>query len=577
MTAPGTLRSLLTTTATILTSTALVLSGPSGAGETAGSTQPAKLLIEDRSLASDIHDAAERSNALEQILSAQVTINPSDARDTLKQFPQLPNRLNHFASLASIYAKAGNIDETERMYAEIRLEDRSSQRGKLAAADARGALAMAYANAGKMDNAFRIVGQIRDQFRENPPGIIGAALADFATSQAKQGDITGAVRTATGIASGNPQALIGIVAGRVRAGDLLGAQQIVAGLDEGLQRYAQWGIVQAQRDQGRLTEAQVTASAIKPGHAKASALRELASHHLKAGGKSNAVGLLQEAATAAGVTVNEWARADILWHIAATMAEAGETFAALETAKAIEKEGHRRFAILDIVKAQAKQGDFKGAFNNALLLKQDSTDDSGAASGYESAVAEILAELAKTGRTKEAREAVGNFEDLKHRRRILYGRIAWAQADAGDVQGAKATFALADSAQQRAARKKDLLRLSQISREHLSTDDQNRLQELHEMDGMMRWTLDALAKAQARKGDLRSAITTADEFSQPAYRFSLLQEIGTMQAQSGRTQQALAWARSLPSPSDKAYALLGIAQGLASAKTKLAAKKVAAP
>lgn len=545
----------------LLLAAAPLVPGEAQAARAVSATNPpAKVLAEARSIASDIQDPLKRAEALEQIVIAQIALAPLEARETLKKFPKLPNRLNHLAALALAYAKAGDIEETERMYAEIRLEDRGTQQGKVATATARGALAVAFANAGKFDDAFRTITQIREQLRDSPPAIVESALGDVALAQAKHGDTAGAVRTATGIASANPQVLIGIVAGRVHAGDLPGAQQIVAGLDEGLQRYAQWGIVQAQRDRGRLIDAQVTASAIKPGHAKASALLELAQHHLKSGNKSNAVGLLQEAATAAGSTMNEWAKADMLWRIAAAMAEAGELFTAMDTARGIEKEEHRRFAILDIVKAQAKQGDFKGAFNSALVLKEAGGDDD--AGGYESAVAEVLAELTKSGRVKEAKEAIGNFEDLKHRRWILLGRIAWAQAEAGDISGAGATMTLADPEPQRAARRKDLLRLSDVPREHLSADDQNRLQALHEMDGIVHWTLDAIAKAQARKGDLRGAVATADGLSQDSYRSSLFREIGAMEARNGRVNQALSWARALPSMADKAYALIGAAQGL---------------
>jgi tetratricopeptide (TPR) repeat protein len=527
--------------------------------------RPSKILAEARSIASDIQDPLKRWEALEQIVTAQISLAPLDARETLKKFPKLPNRLNHLAALALAYAKAGNIEETERMYAEIRLEDRGTQQSKLATATARGAIAVAFANAGKFDDAFRTVSQLREQLHDSPPAIVESALGDIAAAQAKHGDTVGAVRTATGIASANPQVLIGLVAGRVRAGDLPGAQQIVAGLDEGLQRYAQWGIVQGQRDRGRPIDAQITASAISPGHAKASALLELAQHHLKSGNKSNAVGLLQEAATAAGSTMNEWAKADVLWRIAGAMAEAGELFTAMDTARGIEKEGHRRFAMLDIVKAQTKQGDFKGAFNSALVLKEAGGDDD--ASGYESAVAEVLAELTKSGRPKEAKEAVGNFEDLKHRRWILLGRIAWAQAEAGDIPGAKATMTSADPEPQRAARRKELLRLSQVPREHLSVDDQNRFQALHEMDGIVHWTLEAIAKAQARKGDIRGAVATADGFSQESYRSSLFRKIGAMEAQNDRVNQALSWARALPSTGDKVYALLGTAEGLSTGKS----------
>ncbi len=68
------------------------------------------------------------------------------------------------------------------------------------------------------------------------------------------------------------------------------------------------------------------------------------------------------------------------------------------------------------------------------------------------------------------------------------------------------------------------------------------------MDSAVRWIFEAIAKAQARRGDLRSAVATADGLTQPSHRASLLEEIGAIQVQGGRTQSALIWARALPVP-----------------------------
>jgi len=553
----------------LATITLLVPSVSTGrAGDGNKQAQPSKILHEARAAAAAIQEPAERLPALEGILRAQIDLDPPGAEDSLKTFPNLPNRPDHFAALALVYAKAGNIDETERMYAEIRIEGHSSRRGKLAAADARGYLAIAYANAGKTEEAMRVVLQMKDQSRERPPAVIGAALAQIAETQAKQDDIAAAVQTASAIANEDPSVLMSIVGGRVRAGDMPGALKVISELDEGLQRYAQWGVVRAQKEQGRLTEAQLTASAINPGHAKASALLELARYHIKAGAKPMAAGLLQEAATAASSTVNEAAKADVLRQIAAAMADAGETFTAIETAKSIEKDAYRRSAVHDIVKAQARQGEAKGAFNTSLLLKRDDETVRDANDSYESAVGDVLAQLVKSGRAKEAHEAVGNFEDLGPRHRLLYARIAEARADSGDIQGAKATLLLVETEQQRGIRRKELLRLSQLPQEHLSDEDRRRLQDLRDIDNSVRLALEAQAKAQAGKGDLRAAVATADGLTDPFYRFSLLREFGLIQVRSGRTQQALAWARGLPSPSDKAYALLGVAQELSAMKNR---------
>lgn len=544
-----------------------------GAGEKGTLPQPASILLEARITASTLEEQQERSSALDAVLRSQIDLDPAGAQDSLKLISNLSNRWGYFASLAAVYAKAGNVDQTERMYAEILIEGRASPQGKLAADVARGDLAVAYANAGQLEESLRIVSQMKDQSRERPPAILGTAMARIAEVQAKQGDLPGAVRTATVIAheDEDPSALMSIVGGRARAGDLPGALKIVSGLDKGLQPYAQWGIVRAQKDQGRLTEAQLTASTIKPGHAKASALLELATHHLKVGAKSVAEGLLQEAATAAASTVNDLARADVLWRIAATMAEGGETLAAIETARSIEKNAHRRFAIHDIVKAQAKQGDIKGAFNNALLLKQDQDTEAGSPS-YELAVSDILAEWSKAGRAREARESVENFDEFKERQELLYARIAAAQADVGDIQGAKTTLLLAETPVQRAARNEDRSRLAKIPKEYLNEVETKRLDEINHMRVLVNWTFEGMAKAQCRKGNLREALATSRELSNDSTRSRLIQELGAIQVHAGRTQEALTWARALPSPSNKTYALLGIAQGLAAQKTKPTAK-----
>ena len=107
------------------------------------------LLLEARTAAASIQDLPERSATLDPIIVAQIQIDPAGARETLKNFPKQPNKLKYFTSLASAYAETGNIAETERMYAEILVEDHSSRPGKLAAAHALGQLVIAYANRGK--------------------------------------------------------------------------------------------------------------------------------------------------------------------------------------------------------------------------------------------------------------------------------------------------------------------------------------------------------------------------------------------------------------------------------------------
>jgi tetratricopeptide (TPR) repeat protein len=546
-----------------------VCSDSAGAAQPNKPAQPVKLLLEARAVASSIQEPVERSRALDGIVLGQIAVDPAGALETLKLFRKFPNRVNHFAHLASVYAKAGRVDETERMYAEILVEDRSSREGKIAAANALGQLAIAHANTGNAEEAFRTLSRVKERSKEESLAIVGIATAGIADAQARHGDIPGAVQTALSIVGENPYPLmkiIGSLALKESAGEEVDG--LVSSLDEGAQRYAQWGIVQARIQQGRLTDAQVTASAIKPGHAKASALLELATHHIQLQSKPLALVLLHEAATSARSTINEWRRADILWHIAAAMAEAGDAPAAIETAKSIEKDGHRISALHDIVRAQAKQGDIVGAFNTALQLKAAFVAGIPGSSTYEVAISDILVQLVKSGKAQEARQTVARLQDMQSEHPLLYSAISTAQADMGNIKAGKATLALVETERQRTTRKQELLDLAEKLREGQNPDDVSRWRKLQSLDVAIRQAQEAIAKAYARKGDLAGAIAAANELNLPSDRLGLIKEISALQTQTAGTESALRWARGLPSPSDKAYALLGIATALPDAKNK---------
>ena len=218
------------------------------------------LLLEARTTAASVTNPNERSSALESMLRFQIGIDPSEARESLRMFPNLPNKPNHFISLAFNYAKAGNIKDTEEIYAEIMKGDGSDRHVRLASANILGYVAVAYANAGKPEEAFRILAQLKEQFKSEPLAIFTEATVLIAEAQAKHGDVAGAIETAKTIAGENPYPLMSIIGGRVQANDMPGALQIISGLDEWLQQYAKWGIVTAQRELGNLKGARTTAA-----------------------------------------------------------------------------------------------------------------------------------------------------------------------------------------------------------------------------------------------------------------------------------------------------------------------------
>ena len=86
-----------------------------------------------------------------------------------------------------------------------------------------------------------------------------------------------------------------------------------------------------------------------------------------------------------------------------------------------------------------------------------------------------------------------------------------------------------------------------------------RLRELWEIDRDIQRGLEAIAKAFARKGDLVSAMPFADELNNPASRLHLIQELSTLHVKAGAKERTLRWARGLSNPSEKVFALVGIA------------------
>jgi tetratricopeptide (TPR) repeat protein len=544
----------------------LALDGPAGAAHPLKSESPAALLLEARGAAASIDDTAGRSAALDPIVVAQIAIDPPGARDTLKVFPRSPKKLQYLTALAAAYAETGNIAETERMYAEIVVEDQSSRLGKLAAANALGQIAIAYAIKGNIEEASRTLSRLKERLKDEPlPIIIRIATSKLVEAQAKQGDIRGALQTGLTIIEENPVPFMTIIRDRVRSGRVQEVQNIIGALDERAQQYAQWGIMQAQIQQGRLTDAQVTASAIKPGHAKAGALLELATYHLQHGTNPLALVLLQEAEASARMTANTLTPAESLQHIAASTAMGGDAARATTIARSIENEGLRIAALHDIVNAQAKRREFAGAFNTATLLKQAPRSNALTMSDYDTAISDILVELVKAGKGMEAKDTVAKFQDTDISRSWLYSGISAIQADMGNIKEAEAVLALAETKGQRSARRKELVQVREKIRLGQNPTDETRLQELWKVEVEIQRGLDAIAKALARKGDLGGAMAVADELNQPAHRLDLIKELSTLHVQTGRKEQTVRWARNLSRSPEKVFALVGIAVALSQA------------
>jgi hypothetical protein len=271
--------------------------------------------------------------------------------------------------------------------------------------------------------------------------------------------------------------------------------------------------------------------------------------------------LLGEAETSARSIVNDWTRAEILRHVAVETAMAGDADRAIVIAKSIEKEEHRRSAFHDIATAQAKHGKFASAFNTAVLLKPPAvTTEKG--SDYQRAISDILVEMVKAGKGAEAQDTAARLQDTTLTGSWLSSGIAMAYADLGNVQAAKTALARGETDTQRRARRKELRQLEDKMRLGQTPADEMRLQELWKMDRDIQRALEAIAKAFARKGDLTSAMAVVDELNDAAKRLDVIKELSMLHVKAGRKGQTLRWARALSNPSEKVFALVGIANAL---------------
>jgi hypothetical protein len=80
--------------------------------------------------------------------------------------------------------------------------------------------------------------------------------------------------------------------------------------------------------------------------------------------------------------------------------------------------------------------------------------------------------------------------------------------------------------------------------------------------------LAAIAPIQARQGDIPGALATARSITEPAHSGDAYCEIAAIQSRADGAEAALAWAARLEPPAIRAYALIGVADGVAARLAK---------
>ena len=293
------------------------------------------------------------------------------------------------------------------------------------------------------------------------------------------------------------------------------------------------------------------AATIPVGLAKALAYKDIAEMQLTDGDVQGCLSSLMVATEAAPATYNNFARADIQWRIAATFARAHDIAQARKVALTIEKEGHRNAALRDIIEIQAKGQDDEGALQTALLgTGEDSLTDYA---------------LSRIAERQVVVEPLGKAMDTIAKIKSDEARC-WALASVEEVAGeaGQITAALTLVQVHRLA-VAESLRFVETPRalEQLSDDRARKVScNAYFFQRALTGALGKIALSRAGNGTLQEALGYALLIPEEDESGRTLEWLAFNQAKGGDVDGALQWITAAQLPSQKAFALSGVAGAL---------------
>ncbi len=454
-------------------------------------------------------DPSLRDPALRGVAGAQAEAGRFDvALDTASLIGDEYLKTGAWRQIAVAQARGGDRETAGKLLSQVLQTVAAFKNGHLIRADALIATAEAQAQIGDVPGALKTtlsVGNLRAK---------AEALRNIALVQAKGGDAKGALDTADTIADEKikAQALRGIAAARAEAGDREGALQIAA--------------------------------AIRDPYLKAGAFRKIAVAPAILKDRAGALEVLKQALDIAGIVQNDNEKADALGGITMAFLAAGDVPGAFRTAALIESafagkplpevaattksEMLRAIAI-----AQARAGDSRGALQAVGSIGNPYMQASALA---EIAVtqAERGDQLAAGATLRKALQIATAIQDFSAQAPALLG-IAQAQAKVGDRAAATRTFRQA----------RQTVRVSEDER--------------YKTDALL-----DLAMVQSGAGDFSGAVETADGIQDVDAKAHAWRVIAA--AQGANREPVLSWLAKDGASAKKAYALLGLAEGLLQSK-----------
>ncbi|OQW56917.1 MAG: hypothetical protein BVN28_13515 [Nitrospira sp. ST-bin4] len=453
-----------------------------------------------------------KSDVLSSIAIAQ--LQAGDVEGALKNaLAMTNNRPNTLASVVAAQAKMGDIEGATRTLSLI--DD------DIARANALRPIAVAYAKAADIQKAMELVAQLPVNHAAHV-----VALVDIAVIQASGGDTEGALKTLAREWGASPYGIWQILEPTLAAGDIDAALQIAQSIqDQDFQSYMLWGVTTRVKDLNRKLE---IAATIPNGHARADALTWIAAEQSTVGNLQDARHTLLRAIEAIPSIQNIWAKADVQWRIAKTMAEANDVPGARKIARAIDPKGHREMALKDIITVQAKAKDYSGALETAALEDGDTSLTDFA-----------LLSIARTqvtsdgfSRALETLKKIHNEEDQGN----ALAFIAVDAVEAGNIA--------------------DALWLSGLLRQRIENAPETMLSSRSDNIFM------AIAKSRAKSGMIQEALGFTTFIGVPFYRHETIEAVARTQVMAGDGKAALEWIALNQAPAERAIALVGAAYGL---------------
>lgn len=407
-------------------------------------------------------------------------------------------------------------------------------------------IAVAQARAGNREAAGKLLDKVLQAVAsfKNVHLIRVEALVATSEAQAQTGNVMGALKTAAAVENlrGKAEALRNIALVQTKGGDLKGADETAGAIaDEKIKAQALRGIAAARAEAGDRDGALHTAAGIRDPYLKAGAFRRIAVAPAMLKDRAGTRDMLKQALDIAMTIQGENEKADALAGLALAHVEAGDLSGAARTAALIE----------DVFSANPPP-------DAAVTMKDE-------------ALRAIAVVRARVGDIQGALQTVGSMGNPYLQASAL-AEIAVAQAERGDRLAAEATLRkaaqVASATREFAAKAPALLGIAQayarVGDRASATRIFRQARQTVRVSDDERYKTDALmdlAMVQSGAGDFSGAVETAEGIRDAYARAHAWRIIAT--AQGGNREPVLSWiGKEGDVPARKAYALLGLAEGL---------------